>query len=143
MDERQHALKDEVEELMEAANCFALARIEEGLAGDLDALTCGGSLVEAGFRLVNQYLLPNLEFEEIEQLNALARARRVCSAAVNTPRAGMTPAESAKHERHTTQCELAFMRERRRVLHSRLMSRLTPLQRRILKREYLVVPFLS
>ncbi len=99
--------------------------------------------MDAGFRLVNQYLFPNLQFEEIEQLNVLARARRVCCAAVNTPRAGMTPGEAARHERHTTQSELAFMREQRNVLHSGLMNRLTPLQRRLLKREYLVVPFRS
>ena len=143
MDEKQDILKDEIEELMEAANLHALARIEACNAADLGALICGGSLADAGFRLVNEYLFPNLDYGEIEQLNDLARARRVCCAAVNTPRAGMNPTERAAHERHTTKSELAFMRERRNVLRSNLMSRLTPIQWNVLKREYLVVPFFS
>merc|ERR1711916_136659 len=119
--------KDEIDELMEAANHYALAKIEQCITGEINELAKEGSLAEAGFRLVNQYLFPNLNLDEIEALNSLAHARRVCAAAVNTPRSGMTPEQAFRHERKTRASELAFVDARRRVLMSNIMGKVTPI----------------
>lgn len=135
--------ENEIDELMEAANGYALAKIEQCISGDLTELLREGSLVEAGFRLVNQYLFPNLDLDEIEALNALARARRVCAAAVNTPRGGMSIDQARRHEQRTRSSEQAFMKARSEVLQSSAPGKLTPLQRDVLKREFFEVPFFS
>ena len=135
--------ENEIDQLMEAANCYALAKIEQTITGDLTALVGEGTLAAAGFRLVNQYLFPNLSLDEIEMLNALAQTRRVCAAAVNTPRGGMTADQAQCHERKTRASEGAFMQARHRALRSTLIRKLTPLQRDVLKREFLKVPFFA
>lgn len=133
----------EIDALMEAATGYALAKIEQTISGDLTDLVREGSLIEAGFRLVNQYLFPNLNLNEIEALNALARARRVCATAVNTPRGGMTSDQAHRHERKTRVSEQVFMKSRGAVLRSSAIGKLTPLQRDVLKREFCEVPFFS
>ena len=135
--------ENEIDQLMEAANCYALARIEQTITGDLTDLVREGSLIEAGFRLVNQYLFPNLSLNEIEMLNALAHARRVCAAAVNTPRGGMSADQAHRHEHKTRASERSFMQVRHLALKSNLIGKLTPLQSDVLQREFLEVPFFS
>ena len=140
MSEKQ---QDEIDELMEAANCYALGRIEQCISGDLTELVREGSLVEAGFRLVNQYLFPNLTLHEIESPNTLSHARRGCSAAVNTPRGGMNSDQARRHEHKTRASERAFMRARSCVIQSSVIGKMTPLQFDVLKREFFTVPFFS
>jgi hypothetical protein len=140
MSEKQ---QNEIDELMEAANCYALGKIEQVISGDLTDLVREGSLVKAGFRLVNQYLFPNLNLGEIEALNTLSQTRRVCAAAVNTPREGMDSDQARRHEHKTRASEKAFMRARSGVIQSSMIGKLTPLQLDVLKREFFEVPFFS
>ena len=62
---------------------------------------------------------------------------------MNTPRGGMSADQAYRHERKTRGREGAFMQARHLVLNSKLNGKLTPLQREVLKREFLEVPFFS